>query len=357
MMKNIYLIRPKGFNIGNDAIYLAVCHFIQKAFTERCNIISLPATGKYEAQRKAGLSSQTIYELNQSGDGLVIGGGNLYENGELEVNPIAIKAMEKPMMIFSVSRGRIFNQNLKLVGRTDTMSDDNLIILNKNASISLSRDIATKKYLDGLGCENLVGGCPTLFINELSGDISNSVMSFGTDCLISIRTPSLMSIPVKFQYALRNQLIELIDLLKNKGYVNIKFLCHDYRDIPFAASFDNIDYIYTDNVYFYLSYLKNTKLNLSFRLHSFIPCIAYGVPSIKISYDERAISVLETIGLDEWNINLLTDNLIQEVKNRLNNLRDLNTIKKKCKNNQWKELKNIIVDNCMLFAKIVDNPQ
>lgn len=105
-MKNIYSIRPKGFNIGNDVIYLGINHFLRLAFKENFNIISLPATGKYESQRKSGLSAQTVYEINQFGCGVVVGGGNLYENGEMEINPIALKALSRPLMIFSVSRGK-----------------------------------------------------------------------------------------------------------------------------------------------------------------------------------------------------------------------------------------------------------
>ena len=206
-------------------------------------------------------------------------------------------------MIFSVSRGRIFNQDLKLVNRTDTMSDEKLKLLNNKASISLSRDLATKAYLDNLNCKNELGGCPTLFMNDLfHSKISEFLPSISTDCLISIRTPTLMSVPVTFQYSLRNQLMEIIDLLKRKGYKNIKFLCHDHRDIPFAASFDGIGYLYTDDIFTYLNYLKNTRLNVTFRLHSFIPCISYGIPAIKISYDERAISALQSIGLNQWRI-------------------------------------------------------
>ncbi|MEM7110058.1 MAG: hypothetical protein AAF519_17655, partial [Bacteroidota bacterium] len=85
-MINIYNIRPKGFNVGNDVIHLALIHFVREAFKQHLNVISLPATSKYESQKKAGLSAQTIYEVNQFGHGLIVGGGNLYENNELEIN-------------------------------------------------------------------------------------------------------------------------------------------------------------------------------------------------------------------------------------------------------------------------------
>lgn len=354
-MKNLYSIRPKGFNIGNDVIFLGINHFLRLAFKENYNIISLPATGKYESQRKSGLSSNTIYEINQLGDAVIVGGGNLYENGELEVNPIAMKALSKPLMIFSVSRGKIYNEKLELVDRTDSMEDSKILLLNKYSSFSLSRDIATKDYLDSIGCSNnVLGGCPTLFINEVPQHYIPLVGSDKTDCLISIRTPSLMSIPVVYQYRLRDQIIKLIELIKRKGYQNVKFLCHDHRDIPFAASFEGMDYIYTEDVFTYLSFLRNTKLNVTFRLHSFLPCLSYGIPAIKISYDQRALSMMETIGLSDWNIDLLKDNLLNEIEYRLDHIEELDTLKNSARNSHWTPLRDTMISSIKEFKSLTD---
>lgn len=352
-MINLYSIRPKGFNIGNDVIYLGVNHFIRQAFRKNFNVISLPATTKYEAQKKGGLTSQTVYEINQFGHGLIIGGGNLYENGELEVNPTALAALEKPMMIFSVSRGRIYNKSLELVNRTDVMTDDKIKILNQRAEISLSRDKSTKQYIDNLSAPNILGGCPTLFINEIPQHLVPLLESDKTDALISIRTPTLMSVPVSYQYEMREDMLRIIELLIEKGYSNIKILCHDHRDIPFAASFTDLDYVYTEDVYTYLSYLRNTRLNVTYRLHSFLPCLSYDVPAIKISYDERALSMLDTLGLDEWNINMLKENVIDEIANRIDNISDLESLKSKLKKNTWSDLHSIMSESSRQFAQLV----
>lgn len=352
-MINLYSIRPKGFNIGNDVIYLALNHFIRQSFKQNFNVISLPATGKYETQRKSGISSQTVYEINQFGHGVIVGGGNLYENGELEINPVALKALEVPLMICSLARGKVFNKNLLLTDRTDVMPDEKIKLLNSKAYVSLSRDKATKGYLDNLGIENILGGCPTLFMNEIPQHSIPVYDSDKTDALISVRTPSLMSIPVSYQYHVREQIIEMIAILQEKGYKRIKLLCHDHRDIPFAATFDGFEYLYTEDVYTYLSYLRNTRLNLTYRLHSFLPCMAYGIPAIKISYDQRAISMLETIGMNEWNINLLTDNLVTELSNRISNLIDLNVMCEKLKPTIWAGLKDTLSSNFDKFAKEV----
>lgn len=351
-MINLFSIRPKGFNIGNDVIYLGVNHFVRLAFKENYNVISLPATSKYESQKKAGLSSQTVYDINQFGDGVIIGGGNLYENGELEINPVALKALEKPLMIFSVSRGRIFNKNHQLVDRTDVMTDDKLRLVNERADFSLSRDIETQKYIKSIGVETQLGGCPTLFINEIPQHLVPLLDADKTDALISIRTPNLMSIPVADQYEMREHFIKIIELLKRKGYKNVRFLCHDHRDIPFAASFKGIDYVYTEDVYTYLTYLRNTRLNLTYRLHSFIPCLSYNIPTIKISYDERAISMLKTLGLDEWNINMFQSDVLSEIEYRLDHLAELETLKESLKE-KWNTLRNTMLEASNQFANQV----
>lgn len=351
-MINLFSIRPKGFNIGNDVIYLGVNHFVRLAFKENYNVISLPATSKYESQKKAGLSSQTVYDINQFGDGVIIGGGNLYENGELEINPVALKALEKPLMIFSVSRGRIFNKNHQLVDRTDVMTDDKVRLVNERADFSLSRDIETQKYIKSIGVETQLGGCPTLFINEIPQHLVPLLDADKTDALISIRTPNLMSIPVADQYEMREHFIKIIELLKRKGYKNVRFLCHDHRDIPFAASFKGIDYVYTEDVYTYLTYLRNTRLNLTYRLHSFIPCLSYNIPTIKISYDERAISMLKTLGLDEWNINMFQSDVLSEIEYRLDHLAELETLKESLKE-KWNTLRNTMLEASNQFANQV----
>lgn len=353
-MLNLFSIRPKGFNIGNDIIFLGVNHFIRQTFKKDFNLISLPATGKYESQKKSGLNSQTVREINQYGHGVIVGGGNLYENGELEINPIAIKALEKPMMIFSVSRGRIYNNKTELVDRTDVMTDTNIQLINNKSDINLSRDIATHNYVKSLGCNSTLGGCPTLFINEIPQHIVPLFDSNQTDVLISIRTPTLMSIPIQKQYEVREDLLKMIDLLRKKGYSNIKLLCHDHRDIPFAASFNTVEYLYTEDVFTYITFLRNTRLNITYRLHSFIPCLSFDVPTIKISYDERAISMLDTLGLSDWNIDLMKDNVIEEVTNRLNNLDELKTLKNKLKPD-WQNIRSTIVSSCELFYSNVLN--
>ena len=324
-MTTIFCIRPKGLNIGNEVIYLGTQHFLRKAFGEEVNLVSLPSTSKYGCDR-AGLTAKTIYEINQYGHGVIIGGGNLYENGELEVDLDALEALEVPLMLLSLSRGRVYNRRNELVDRTDAMPARVIMALHRKASLSLARDVATGEYLDSLGCNNQVGGCPSMFLTQ----VPSQTVYDKSSVLISIRNPSLMSVPMQKQAQVRSDLLEIIALLRTKGFSKIRFLCHDKRDIPFAASFAEVDYVYTEDVYAYLSLLYSCTLNISYRLHATIPCLVFGVPTIKICYDERALSFMRTVGFGEWSINMIhSSNVVAEVANRFERLvvlEDLRTL-------------------------------
>jgi hypothetical protein len=248
-MITIFNIRPRGFNVGNEAIYLAMQYLLYEAFGERVNIVSLPAIAHYESEAKAGLTSKVIYEMNQYGHGVIIGGGNLYENGEIAVDVEALQALEIPLMLFSLSRGRIYNRREKLVRRTDVLPDYVIKSLNKKAVVSLARDKPTYDYLVKMGCKNCsLGGCPTIFLDKISGFLSSVSTNESKKVIISVRNPQLLNIPLHRKDQVRRNILDIIDFLQEEGYKNIFLLCHDYRDINFAATFSNIEYIYTPDL-------------------------------------------------------------------------------------------------------------
>ena len=354
-MITLFCIRPKGFNVGNDAIYIGMQHFLYEAFGEVVNIITLPATSRYESQAKAGLTARTIHEINQYGHGVIVGGGNLYENAELDVDLNALSALEVPLMLFSLSWGRIYNREGKLVKRTNAMPEKTIYALNDRADYSLARDHVTYGYLKKIGCTKVkLGGCPTIFLDKQAYRLPHLPDQDRDTVLISVRNPDLMNIPLTMQSGIYNELLSLIEYLRKKGLKKIHLLCHDYRDIPFAASFTGIDYIYTGDVYTYLSMLKSCKLNISFRLHSVLPCFSFNTPAIKISYDERALSVMDTIGMSDWNINLMeTGDLLKAIKDKFEHIEDMKKVREKAQKT-WKGLYGIMSGTFRSFAADVN---
>lgn len=338
-MITLFCIRPKGFNVGNDVIFLGMQHFLYEAFDQVVNLISLPATSRYESHAKAGLTAKTIYEINQYGHGVIVGGGNLYENGELEVGLDALETLEVPLMLFSLSRGRIYNRQHELVDRTDAMPERVVLALNRKARYSLARDHATGTYLHGIGCDHSkVGGCPTIFLDRMAERLPRLSARDQAGVLISVRNPALMSIPLRKQSQIYSDILGIIDFLRCGGFQDIRLLCHDHRDISFAASFTDIDYIYTGDVYTYLALLRSCALNVSYRLHAALPCLAFGTPTINISYDERALSLMETIGLGAWNINMIcSDDVVGQVTDRYRRLDNLNTLRAQAQST-WDQL-------------------
>jgi hypothetical protein len=337
---NVFCIRPKGFNVGNDAIYLGLQAALDEAFGCFVNLITLPATSKYESQARGGLTSKTIHEINQYGHGVIVGGGNLYENGELDLNTEALRRLEPPLMLFSLSRGRIYNRLDQLVDRTDVMTDHALRALNEKAMLSLARDEATLAYLKGLGLSKpVLGGCPTVYLDRIAQRLPEVALADRGCTLVSVRHPSLMNISLQRQMRVHDEIAGILKLLREQGHDDIRLLCHDHRDIPFAASFGDMPYVYIPDPHAYLALLKHCRLNVTYRVHSALPCMALGTPFIKLSYDERAISLMETVGFGEWNIDIVrSESVVDDVAKRLGNLARLQEVKDAAVP-RWKVLK------------------
>ena len=329
-MITLFCIHPKGFNVGNDVIQLGLRHFLDEAFGEEevVNLIALPASARYESQAKAGLTAKTVYEINQYGQGVIIGGGNLYENGQLNVDLDALKCLEVPAILYSLSRGRVYNRRRELVPRTDSMPDRVISALHEKARHSLARDRATLDYLQGIGCrQGRLGGCPTLYLDLIADQLPYLPQRGKSGVLISVRNPELMSIPLEKRSQVYHDVVEIIRFFRKETPWEVRLLCHDHRDIPFAASISGVDFVYTGDVYSYLAMLRSASLSVSYRLHAVLPCLSFGTPTIKISYDERALSLLETIGLGSWNIDMVQhDDAPGQVIDRYRRLDELHSL-------------------------------
>lgn len=340
-MLNIFCIRPKGFNVGNDAIFLALQAALAEAFNSFVNLISIPATSRYESQAKAGLNSRTVHEINQYGHGVIVGGGNLYENGELDVNLESLKKLEPPMMLFSLSRGRIYNRLDRLVERTDVMADSIITGLNRHAQWSLARDHATLSHLQQLGLDHAkLGGCPTIFLDRIASQLPQVPTGDRRTTLVSVRNPSLMNISLQRQIRIPQQVQSIVKLLRDSGHEDVRLLCHDHRDIPFAASLEE-PYVYIQEPHAYLALLKSCRLNVTYRVHSALPCMAFGTPFIKLSYDERAISLMETVGFGDWNIDIVRESdTIGAVTDRLSRIESLDEIRHAAQGT-WSKIRSV----------------
>ena len=141
--------------------------------------------------------------------------------------------------------------------------------------------------------------------------------------LVSVRNPSLMNISLQRQIAIPAQVQSLIQLLRDRGHEDVRVLCHDHRDIPFAASLAE-PYVYIQEPHAYLALLNSCRLNVTYRVHSALPCMAFGTPFIKLSYDERALSLMDTVGFGDWNIDIVQEpDVTVAVADRMNRLEEL----------------------------------
>ncbi len=300
---NVFAVRPRRFNVGNETIEVAVRGLLREQLDGPLNLVPVPAVRSEEEGSLSGLGPRTIHQMNLYGQGVVVGGGNLYENGQLDVDVQAVAALRPPLLLLSLSHGRIYDELGRLHPRTDAMPDAVIAALNEHALASVARDDATLAHLRGLGVHGAVlGGCPTLLLDELlpadPGPRDGSVY-------LSVRNPELMSVPLVDQARVHADVRRTIDALHAEGLGPVQLLCHDKRDLAFASSFGDVAYVLPDDVTAYLTMLRRAQLVVSFRLHAFLPCLTFGTPTVNLSYDERSSSLVRTLGLEEWDIDFL----------------------------------------------------
>ena len=348
----LFCVRPQTLNIGNDAIFLGMRLLLRDAFGDSLNIVPVPAMRPEGRNALGGLLSETLHQMNLYGDGVIVGGGNLYENGELDVDVHALTALRPPLMLFSLSYGRIYDQRHGLVARTDAMPPASVVALNERAALTLVRDDASLEYLRALGISKAtIAGCPSLLLSRLPPMPSGAPKDPGT--LLSLRNPQLMSIPLRDQAKLHGTVLAIMRALEDAGFGPVRLLCHDTRDIAFASSLGELEYVVPDDVYSYLELLRRARLVVSFRLHAFVPALSFGTPAINISYDERSLSLVRTLGFESWDVDLVrSSDVVGDVRDRLARLDEYAELRRRA-GSCWLRLEHAMRDASIRFARLV----
>lgn len=342
---NIFFVRPSTRNIGNDLISYAAMELFYEVFGNVANIVNIPAL---KGPQFGGLVPRQIYDMNRLADAVVVGGGNLFENGQLSYDAQAVDALRPPMILMAISHGRITSRDGGLADRTDALHPETIRHLARRSAITIVRDNASREILHDFGAEAVVGGCPTLFLPS-----NPQGQKPGNDILISVRHPLRMSIPPTLQWRIAEDLRRLITALRKEFALPIRLVCHDYIDLEFATGFPDATPAYFDDVGRYMTTLRSCALHVSYRLHGFLPCLAFGTHSINLSYDERGSSMLGTIGLESWDIDLLREqDCISAVMDRARAPERYQSMRQKAKP-RIAELRQITIDGLKKLQSLI----
>jgi Polysaccharide pyruvyl transferase len=336
---NVFWIRPRRHNVGNETIAYALRQLLRAELGSDVNLLPVAATsGEYDGWL-SGLTAQTIHQMNLYGDGVIVGGGNIYENGGLDVDMEALRELRPPLMLCSLSYGRIYDDRGELRRRTDAMPEGAVRALGERAIISVARDQTTLSYLRELGLDGVrLGCCPSLCL----GSVFPPTTSAPAEVLVSIRNPQLMSVPLRDQARVASEVARLVEALREQDRGPVRLLCHDRRDMPFAAGFGDVDYTLPDDALDFLGRLRSASFVVTFRLHSFLPGVAMGVPAVNVSYDERSAGMMRTLGLEEWDVDFLTESdLAGAVLDRADRIEDLELLRAQ-RAQQWRELEETL---------------
>jgi polysaccharide pyruvyl transferase WcaK-like protein len=349
----LFNLRPDTPNIGNHLMAAGMWQLIEPSFAEPVSFVTLPSIDRKDV-RGGGLTARTVYELNQLADGVIIGPGNLFENGALSIDGSALAALNVPTMMFGVSCGRIFDRSGKLVRRTDSLSPEAIEAMCRKSDVVLVRDLATHAYAHALGVASAsLGGCAALFIDPARVPLRLPDPKLADTVLISVRNPRLMSVPYSIQGRIYQDVRRLIDNLRAEGH-DVRLLCHDHQDLAFARAFSDIRTMYTEDVGLFLSWLRDCRMSIGYRLHAFVASLALGKRAIALSYDERSMSLIETIGLKDWDVDILSSkDPVSDVAERCGDFARLDTLLGRARPT-WGALRNVLSAGVAQFASRVE---
>lgn len=291
--------------MGNDLIALGTEALVSDAWPRDVEFVSLPSQGPGRGGKPSGLTAGSVYEMNQLADAVLAGGGNVFENGALEIDSTALASLRPPLGLLAASSGRVRGHDGRLHPRTDGIPASRVVSLCHRAEPLLVRDAATATFLRELGFEDTqVGGCPSALVDRYI-DMPAPDPSLAGTALLSIRHPNLMSIPYADQGRVPGDIRRLYRGLA-ETHDRAVLLCHDYRDLAFAATIPEASVLYTEDPRQLLSWIAGCAVQIGYRLHGFLAAVATAVPALHISYDERGESMLTTMGLDAFDVPMAT---------------------------------------------------
>ena len=312
----LFRIRPATPNIGNDAIGAATSELLRSVLGAGTNIVDLPAHAT--SGGLGGLTARQVYDMNRSADGVVIGGGNLFENGQLDARRAGRRRAPRPAPADRALTRADPRPRRALVDRTDAMAADRDPPpgtegdRNARARPQLAGDASLPRRRQGRGRR----------VPDAVPRPQSERRPPTTDgCCVSVRHPGRMSVPPPVQWRVADDVRRLIAAARSEHGDSVFVVCHDYADIEFARGFPETPLLYFDDAREYFEALRRCRLSLTYRLHAFLPCLAFGTPSVHVSYDERGREAVATAGMGDWDIDLLRErDVVEAVMARARNL-------------------------------------
>ncbi len=305
----LFLLRPDPQDLGERISELVLRHRIAEALGPRVNLV--PLHGQGDGLGRGGLSTRTVYEINMHGHGVVVFGAT--DTGpeiepEIDLDPEACKLLTVPVLVCGVV-GRGPKDALKIAGL-------DLHGLKALAGVTTAATAAEPGALFGLHSaaptQALLTGPMRLFVDRLPPGGILLDEPEGTGALVVIRNPARLPLPAKKRTAVHAQVRAIADMLQSQGHEDVRLLCQHPTDVAFAAAY-GIDYFYCDDPYTFLDVVQTADIVVSYRLEAALAAASYGRPMVHLASDEASRSVMRTVGLSDWSVDLTAADAVEAV--------------------------------------------
>lgn len=311
--KSTYVIHhycPHTYNAGDHFVIMSIRKHIKKYLP---NSIFIPKAiaGNRGWGKPVGLKETNIYYSNRYADAVIVGGSDQYNNWSPKIDAKEIQELIPPLFLIGLG---VSSKDLYEKPRIDEKKYFNDILkTNQKSVLSSVRDNITNEFLKETGFNDaIVTGCPALFLHDNKIHINDS-----KNVMLTFPYPLLHNKKDEKYDVLYDLIKWIIRYVKEKD-LNPIIVCHDDRDVPKAQElFSENDIFYSNYPEDYLELYDSARFVIGSRLHATIVSAGIGIPSININLDLRGIGYTKTFGLSQWNLNYDNNQLINEVKYRI----------------------------------------
>ena len=335
-ISNVFCVRPRTGDVGDEAVFLVVRHYLREAFGPWVNVVSVDA--RRDGHGPSGITSRTAYELGLFGHGVVLcGGAPLDRQPWLELDCEALEDLPAPLWV---------------VGWPDGMEPWVIEGLARKAVAVSCLDARSLRRFEGHDAAlSELGGCATLFADRamLKGAVGQAQAG---QVLLVVRDPMRTPLHGTRRTKLAADQREVARLLRAR-HPSVRMLAVSDAGRHLAASIGDLDYLYTEDAHTWHDLLRQSALVVSFRAETALACAGLGVPFVHVACGDDGLGAMAAAGLDDWSIDLQScSDIPGAVSARLDQLGSLET-KRLTAMGRWGALDRALAGAAGRFAEAV----
>jgi hypothetical protein len=302
---------PHTFNAGDHFVVRAIREHLKQHIPQAVFVPKACADNRGWG-KPIGLRGENVEFSNRYADAVIVGGSDQYNNWSLRIRKEEIGRLIPPLFLIGLG---VSSRSIDAPPRIDRASYlEDIRAVNEKAELSSVRDDYTQRFLENLGFRNaVVTGCPSMYLFN-----REFACNPGGPVALTFPFPVVRTADEAAYAALVDSIGGILQTVRTLG-ANPVIACHDDRDVTVAQQIFPEEQIFFSNyVEDVIDFYDTSSMVVGSRLHASILASGMGIPFLNINLDVRGKGFTETFGLEDWNLDIDSPDLVGHIERRIN---------------------------------------